>query len=68
MKTKLVYCLRSRLDDSQPWSETSYYRTRRERDKVGAQARIWGGIRTHSFEERKTPEEIEQLQAEELFA
>lgn len=58
---RTIYCLRARFDDSQPWGPTHYYRTRKERDKYAATARIWGGIRTHSFEEKKTPEEINQL-------
>lgn len=60
-RPKLVYCLRVRMDDSAPWSDPEYYRTRRERDRVAATNRILGGIRTHSFEERKTPAELAEL-------
>ncbi len=60
---KTIYCLRVRMDDASPWGETEYYRTRKERDKTAATNRILGGIRTHSSEEKKTPEEIEQLLA-----
>lgn len=58
---KTVYCLRVRLDDQSEWSEPEYYKTRRERDRTGATNRILGGIRTHSFEEKKTPEQISEL-------
>lgn len=60
-KMKTVYVLRVRPDDESHWSEPEYYRTRKERDRVAAQNRAFGGIRTHSYEEKKTPEEIAQL-------
>lgn len=60
-KTKTVYCLRVRLSDEEPWSETEYYRTRRKRDRTATVNRVLGGIRTHSFQEKKTAEELEQL-------
>jgi len=58
---KTIYCLRTRTEDKDPWSEPSHYRTRKERDKVAAENRILGGIRTWSYEEKKTAEEIEAL-------
>jgi hypothetical protein len=58
---KTVYILRIRPDDDSSWGEPEYYRTRRERDKTEGMNRVLGGIRTHSYEEKKTPEEIEQL-------
>jgi hypothetical protein len=59
---KTVYCLKIRSDDKEPWGETEYYRTRKERDNTERLNRCLGGIRTHSFEEKKTPEEIENLE------
>lgn len=58
---KTVYCLRIRPDDNSEWSEATYYRTRKSRDRDGSMNRIMGGMRTHSFEEKKTPEEISAL-------
>lgn len=58
---KTVYVLRVRLNDESPWGEPEYYRTRKERDHVAAQNRVLGGIRTHSYQEKKTLEEIEEL-------
>lgn len=56
-----VYCLRIRYSDSDPWSEPDYYRTRKERNDTERINRCLGGIRTHSYEEKKTKEEIDQL-------
>lgn len=61
VKLKTVYVLRTRPSDSCVWSEPEYYRTRKERDQIGSMNRVLGGIRTHSYEEKKTPEEIYQL-------
>lgn len=61
---KTVYVLRVRPDDASPWSEPTYYRKRRERDKDVSFNRAIGGIRTHSYEEKKTLDEIEELCAE----
>lgn len=58
---KTVYVLRVREDESQPWSEPEYYRTRKQRDETAMYNRCLAGIRTHSYEEKKTPEEIEEL-------
>jgi hypothetical protein len=58
---KTVYVLRIRADESEPWGAPEYYRTRKERDRVAAENRVLGGIRTHSYEEKKTPEEIAEL-------
>lgn len=58
---KTVYVLKTRFTDDEPWSEPGYYRTRKERDKDAAMNRAFGGIRTHSYEEKKTPEEYAQL-------
>lgn len=61
VRMKTIYCLRIRMDESQPWGETEYYRTRKERDQTAAINRIIGGIRTHSFEEKQSREEIDAL-------
>lgn len=58
---KTVYVLRVRPDDDSHWSEPTYYRKRKERDRDRSINRVLGGIRTHSYEEKKTPEEINQL-------
>lgn len=61
LKTKRVFVIRTRLSDNDEWSPPQYFKTAKQRDKVGSLNRIIGGIRTHSFEERKTVEEIESL-------
>lgn len=61
---KTVYCLRIRLDESRPWGETGYYRTRKERDNCERVNRCLGGIRTHSFQEKVTPERYLELAEE----
>lgn len=61
MKTKTVYALRIREDESQPWGEPEYYQTRKERDEIERVNRCLGGIRTHSYEEKKPAEEVEEL-------
>lgn len=58
---KTIYCLRVRPDDNSEWSEPEYYQTRQERDRNASVNRILGGIRTHSYEEKKTRAEIEEL-------
>lgn len=58
---KAVYVLRVRMADSEPWGEPTYYRRRASRDRTARMNRILGGIRTHSYEEKKTPEEIDEL-------
>lgn len=60
-KLKTVYCLRVRMDDESHWGEPEYYRTKRERDRVASMNRVLGGIRTHSFQERKPTEEVERI-------
>lgn len=61
VRKKTVYCLRSRLDDASEWGEPEYYSTRKKRDRVSAMARIIGGARIHSYEEKKTPDEIAEI-------
>lgn len=58
---KTVYVLRVRPDDNSPWSEPAYYRTCRQRKDDEQINRCLLGVRTHSYEEKKTPEEIEEL-------
>lgn len=58
---KTVYVLRIRQCDDEPWGEPEYYRTRRERDETERLNRCLGGIRTHSYEEKKTSEEVAVL-------
>ena len=64
MKKKKVFCLRVRLSDDQEWSEPSYFKTKGKRDKIGAMNRIIAGFRTHSFEERKSEEELAEIEFE----
>ena len=54
---KLVFLLRTRFTDDEPWSEPTVYTSRRERDEDAAMARAWAGIRTHSYEERRSSSE-----------
>jgi hypothetical protein len=58
---KTVYVLRVRADESEPWSEPQYYLKRKDRDDDERVNRCLGGIRTRSYSEKKTPEEVEQL-------
>lgn len=58
---KTVYVLRVRQSDDESWGEPEYYRTRKERDETEMFSRCLGGIRTHKYEEKKTPEEVDQL-------
>jgi hypothetical protein len=60
-KPRTVYVLRTRFDESHPWEPPQYFRTRKERNDTERTARCLWGIRTHSFEEKKTPSEIEEL-------
>jgi hypothetical protein len=61
LKMKTVYFLEIRSNDSEPWGKPECYRTRKERDHAEMVNRCLGGIRTHSYEEKKTSEEIEKL-------
>lgn len=56
-----VFVLRVRDTDDDPWGEPVYYRTRRERDREASVNRVLGGIRAHSYQEKKTIEEVEQI-------
>lgn len=58
---KKVYCMRVKLSESDEWSDVEYFRTRKERDTSGSMNRILGGVRTYSFEEMKSKEEIESI-------
>jgi len=58
---KTVYVLRTRASDEDSWSDPEYYRTRKERDETERFNRVLGGIRTHSYQEKKTEEEIAEL-------
>jgi hypothetical protein len=59
-KKKIFYGLKTRLTDEDKWSEPIFFKTARERNGVAAVNRIIGGIRTYSFEEMKTLDEIEE--------
>jgi len=61
MKYLTVYGLRIRHDDSHPWSEADYFLSRKERDDCEKVNRCLGGIRTHSFKEQKTEEEVRRM-------
>lgn len=61
MKTFTVYYLRVRPDDKSEWGEPEPYPTRKARDKVSAECRILAGLRTHSYEEKKTLQEFTEL-------
>lgn len=61
MPNKTLYCLRTRENEKERWSPTDYYYSRKERDADEKTARCLFGIRTMSFTEKKTQEEIEEL-------
>ena len=48
----MKYMLRCRRDDNSDWCEPEEFPTRRARDMAGSFARIIGGLRTHSYEEK----------------
>lgn len=58
---KTVYCLKIRVDESQPWGPASYFRKRKDRDEAEMMNRCLGLFRTHSYEEKKPREEIDDL-------
>lgn len=60
-RKKAVYALRIRGDESQAWGSAEYYRTRKARDFDERMNRIIGGLRTHSFTEKKTAAEIDAI-------
>lgn len=51
-KTKTVYMLRVRMDDSSLWGEPASFPTRKKRDDTAMYARVIGGMRCHSYEEK----------------
>jgi len=60
---KTIYALRIKTDNV--WSETTYYASRKERDEVARINRIIGGCTIHSFEEKKSAEEIKKILGEQ---
>ena len=58
MKKKTVYGLKLRLNDNEGWCCPSWFKTKKQRDTAASFNRIIGGIRTYSFDEKKTLEEI----------
>lgn len=60
-KMKTVFAIRIRATDNDEWSQPSYFKTKAQRDKAGSMNRIICGFRTHSFDEKKTLEEVEEL-------
>jgi hypothetical protein len=62
---KTVFVLKTKINErALPWSEPAYFKTRKERDRAAAENRILGGILTHSYEEKKTEQEIESINFE----
>lgn len=61
-RKKTVYVFRIRLSDSDPWMEPMYYLIKGQRDYDEKMSRIIGGFRTHSYQEKMTIEEIQQLE------
>jgi len=59
-KYKTIYGLKIRFKDNEEWSNTTWFKTRKERDRTASVNRIIGGLRTYSFQERKPVEEIEE--------
>ena len=60
-RKRTAYALRVRMSDTETWSEPTLYATRRDRDNAERLNRCLGGIRTHSYEEKVTPEEFDDL-------
>lgn len=58
---KTIYMLRVRYTDKEDWGPATAYRSRRERDYDAALNRSFGGIRTHSYEERVRPDGFEKV-------
>ena len=58
--TKTIYAVRMRDNDEAEWGEPDYYPTRKARDTTERYCRIIGGIRTHSYEERVSQDELAQ--------
>ena len=61
MKKTTVYCLRIRESDDGDWGDPTFYRTRKERDSSAHLNRCLGGIRTWSYEEKKSAEEMTKM-------
>ena len=61
VKNKTIYGLKVRPDDNSNWSETGYFKSKIKRDNTASVNRIIAGFRTHSTEEKKTTEEIAQM-------
>ena len=59
-KTKTIYALRIRDNDASDWGEPDYYPTKKARDTAEQYCRIIGGIRTYSYEERVSQDELAQ--------
>lgn len=54
------YLLRSRMTDDEPWSNPEEFGTRRDRDRAAKFARIIGGIRVWSIDEREPRQPVER--------
>jgi hypothetical protein len=63
-EVKTVFALRVRFDDTCQWSDPTYYRTRKQRDNEATHCRHCG-MRTHSYDDMKTKEELEKLEVAE---
>lgn len=61
MKKKTIYVLRIRNSDDDEWGDPAYFLTKKARDRSAMINRILGYVRTYSYEEKKTLEEIENL-------
>ncbi len=61
MKKKTIYGLRLRATDADEWGQTNWFKTAKARDKAASYNRILAGFRTWSFNDRKTLEEIEEI-------
>lgn len=62
MTKKKIYGLRTRNTDKDKWSEAQYFQSEKARNEAAAFNRIIGGIRTHSFDEKVTQEELDTLE------
>lgn len=64
-RVKRMYVLSIRPDDQSPWSEATYYESKRERDADERYNRILGGYRTRSWQE-STREARLRIEAESV--
>lgn len=61
-KLRTVYCLRIRGDDQELWGQPTRYFSRKERNNDEKMCRIIGGMRTHSYDERRQVDDVPEVE------